>query len=166
MQPPARTGFHRPTLIIGVGLFALAAVTWFDARSMTIRANYGMGADAASYFVAAFLAALGAGHLIAAMRPGSVIFDLAAETGGNVEGSRPGETVDVGGVKVVGARAMGSRTAPASSVLYAKNLFAFVETMIDKDSKALAINWDDELVKATLLTRDGAVVHPNFAATN
>lgn len=70
MQPPARPGFHRPTLIIGVGLFALAAVTWFDARSMTIRANYGMGADAASYFVAAFLAALGAGHLIAAMRPG------------------------------------------------------------------------------------------------
>ena len=70
MQPPARPGFHRPALIIGVGLFALAAVTWFDARSMTIRANYGMGADAASYFVAAFLAALGAGHLIAAMRPG------------------------------------------------------------------------------------------------
>lgn len=67
---PARNGIHRPTLLIGVGLFALAAVTWFDARGMSIRATYGMGADAASYFVAVFLAALGIGHLFAAMRPG------------------------------------------------------------------------------------------------
>ncbi len=53
--------------------------------------------------------------------------------------------------------------AATASSLYAKNLYAFVETMIDKGAKALAVNWDDELVKATLLTRDGAVVHPNFA---
>jgi NAD(P) transhydrogenase subunit alpha len=53
--------------------------------------------------------------------------------------------------------------AATSSQLYAKNLFAFVETLIDKNAKTLAVNWDDELVKATALTKDGAVVHPNFA---
>jgi hypothetical protein len=46
--------------------------------------------------------------------------------------------------------------------LYARNLFSFIETMIDKPNKALAVNWDDELVKATALTKDGAVIHPNF----
>ena len=54
------------------------------------------------------------------------------------------------------------RLAATASSLYAKNLFAFLETMIDKDSKSLAIKWDDELVRDTLLTRDGAIVHPNF----
>lgn len=63
-------GLHRPTAVIGVGLLAVAVLTWFDARSMTIAANYGVGADAASYFVALFLAALGIGHLVAARRPG------------------------------------------------------------------------------------------------
>ncbi|MFG1280375.1 NAD(P)(+) transhydrogenase (Re/Si-specific) subunit alpha, partial [Xanthobacter autotrophicus] len=52
------------------------------------------------------------------------------------------------------------------SPLYAKNLFNFFETMVDKATKSLAVKWDDELVKATLLTRDGAVVHPNFAPKN
>ncbi|WP_204313228.1 hypothetical protein, partial [Klebsiella michiganensis] len=54
------------------------------------------------------------------------------------------------------------RVAASASGLYAKNLFAFVETLIDKEAKAVAVKWDDELVKATALTRDGAVVHPNF----
>ncbi|KGJ13326.1 tripartite tricarboxylate transporter TctB family protein [Paracoccus sanguinis] len=65
-----QTGLHRPTALIGVGLIALATLTWFDARGMTMAANYGVGADAASYFVALVLLVLGAGHLIAAMRPG------------------------------------------------------------------------------------------------
>jgi NAD(P) transhydrogenase subunit alpha len=56
------------------------------------------------------------------------------------------------------------RLAPTASGLYAKNLFAFLETLIDKKEKELAVNWDDELVKATLLTRDGALVHPNVPA--
>jgi putative tricarboxylic transport membrane protein len=64
---PAR-GLHRPTLVIGIALFALAFITWRDASAMQIRATYGMGADAASYFVALFLAVMGAGHLIAAFR--------------------------------------------------------------------------------------------------
>ena len=70
MLQPSKTGLHRPTVVIGIALFAIAAITFNDARGMNIRAGYGMGADAASYFVAAFFAVLGVGHLIAAFRPG------------------------------------------------------------------------------------------------
>jgi NAD(P) transhydrogenase subunit alpha len=102
--------------------------------------------------------------MVASMKPGSVVIDLAVERGGNVEGARFGETVTTAnGVKIVGHANVPGRLAASSSALYAKNLYAFVETMIDKASKSLAVKWDDELVKATLLTRDGAVVHPSFA---
>ncbi|MBL8567819.1 MAG: Re/Si-specific NAD(P)(+) transhydrogenase subunit alpha [Phreatobacter sp.] len=101
--------------------------------------------------------------MIASMKPGSVIVDLAVERGGNVEGSRLGEVVTTAnGVKIVGHANVPGRLAATASSLYAKNLFAFLEIMIDKASKALVVPWDDELVKATLLTRDGAVAHPNF----
>ncbi len=101
-------------------------------------------------------------EMVASMRPGSVIVDLAVERGGNVEGAKPGEVAQVGGVKIVGHLNVAGRLAASASALYAKNLLTFVETLIDKKEKKLAVNWDDELVKATLLTRDGAVVHPNF----
>jgi NAD(P) transhydrogenase subunit alpha len=101
--------------------------------------------------------------MVRSMRPGSVLVDLAVERGGNVEGSEPGKVVTVGGVTVVGHLNVPGRVAATASQLYAKNLFAFVETLIDKKEKTLAVNWDDELVKATVLTRDGAVVHPAFA---
>ena len=101
--------------------------------------------------------------MVRSMRPGSVIVDLAVERGGNCELAKPGEVyVTDNGVKIVGHLNVPGRLAATASSLYAKNLFAFVETMIDKEKKTLAINWDDELVKATLLTRDGAIVHPNF----
>ena len=101
--------------------------------------------------------------MVKSMRPGSVIVDLAVERGGNCELARPGEIyVTDNGVKIVGHLNVPGRLAATASSLYAKNLFAFVETMIDKEKKTVAINWDDELVKATLLTKDGAVVHPNF----
>ncbi|MBH0239429.1 Re/Si-specific NAD(P)(+) transhydrogenase subunit alpha [Methylobrevis albus] len=100
--------------------------------------------------------------MIASMRPGSVLVDLAVERGGNVEGAVAGEIAEVGAVRIVGYRNVAGRIAATASQLYAKNLFAFVETLIDKDTKSLAVNWDDELVKATVLTRDGAVVHPAF----
>ena len=100
--------------------------------------------------------------MVASMRPGSVIVDLAVERGGNCELARPDEVVDVNGVKVVGYANMPGRLAASSSSLYAKNLLAFLEILIDKAAKALAVKWDDEIVKATALTRDGAVVHPNF----
>ena len=101
--------------------------------------------------------------MVASMRPGSVIIDLAVERGGNVEGAKFGETVVTGnGVKIVGHANVPGRIAASSSALYARNLFAFVETLVDKASKSLAVKWDDELVKATLLTRDGAIVHQSF----
>jgi NAD(P) transhydrogenase subunit alpha len=102
--------------------------------------------------------------MVASMRPGSVIVDLAVERGGNVEGVVPGQVAVVNGVKIVGHLNVAGRLAATASSLYAKNLYAFVETLIDKNAKALSVNWDDELVKATCLTRDGAIVHPNFAA--
>ena len=70
--------------------------------------------------------------------------------------------IQAGGVKIVGHLNVPGRLAASASALYAKNLLTFVETLIDKKEKKLAVNWDDELVKATLLTRDGAVVNPNF----
>ena len=102
--------------------------------------------------------------MVAAMRAGSVIIDLAVERGGNVEGAKAGEIVTTAnGVKIVGHNNVPGRLAATASALYARNLYAFIETMIDKPNKALAPKWDDELLKATCLTRDGAVVHPNFA---
>lgn len=102
--------------------------------------------------------------MVESMAPGSVIVDLAAERGGNVELTRPDEVVDHNGVTIIGFTNLASRIPTTASQLYAKNLLSFLETLIDKKEKKLAINWDDDLVKATVLTRDGAVVHPNFAS--
>jgi NAD(P) transhydrogenase subunit alpha len=101
-------------------------------------------------------------EMVASMRPGSVLIDLAVERGGNVEGVDLNKVVETGGVKIVGLANGAGRLAASASALYAKNLLTFLETMIDKKEKKLAVNWDDELIKATLLTHDGAVVHPNF----
>jgi NAD(P) transhydrogenase subunit alpha len=101
-------------------------------------------------------------EMVRGMRPGSVIVDLAVERGGNVALARPGEVANVDGVKIVGHLNVPGRLAATSSSLYAKNLYAFLEILVDKTTKALAVNWDDEIVKATALTRDGAVVHPSF----
>jgi NAD(P) transhydrogenase subunit alpha len=100
--------------------------------------------------------------MVASMRPGSVIIDLAVERGGNVEGAKPGNVEVVSGVKIVGHLNVAGRLPASASALYAKNLYTFVETLIDKKEKKLAINWDDEIVKGTALTRDGAIIHPNF----
>jgi NAD(P) transhydrogenase subunit alpha len=100
--------------------------------------------------------------MVKAMRPGSVIVDLAVERGGNCELSKSGEmTFSDNGVKIVGYSNV-TRIPSSASALYARNLYAFAETLIDKANKSLAVNWDDELVKATCLTRGGAIVHPSF----
>ena len=101
-------------------------------------------------------------EMVKSMKPGSVLVDLAVERGGNVEGAKPGEVVDLDGIKIVGYTNVAGRVAQSASSLYARNLFNFIETMVDKANKTLAVNWDDELVKATALTKDGAVIHPNF----
>ncbi len=102
-------------------------------------------------------------EMVTSMRPGSVIVDLAVERGGNCELAKPGEVADVNGVKIVGHLNMPGRLPASASALYAKNLYNFLETLIDKKEKTLAVKWDDEIVKATMLTREGAVVHPSFA---
>jgi NAD(P) transhydrogenase subunit alpha len=101
-------------------------------------------------------------EMVRSMKPGSVLVDLAVERGGNIEGVKVGNVVDLDGVKIIGFTNVAGRVAASASSLYARNLFSFIETLVDKTTKALAVNWDDELVKATALTRNGAVIHPNF----
>jgi H+-translocating NAD(P) transhydrogenase subunit alpha len=101
-------------------------------------------------------------EMVRSMRPGSVIIDLAVEQGGNVALAKAGEVVNAGGVKIVGHLNMPSRIAVDASALYARNLLNFFTPMVDKETKGLKINWEDEIIKATVLTRDGQIVHPNF----
>ena len=98
-------------------------------------------------------------EMVETMQPGSIIVDLAAASGGNCELSREGETVDSNGVRIVAHHNVPSRVAVDSSRLYARNLFNFVSTFVDRESGTLAIDWDDELVQGTLLTRDGETLH-------
>ena len=101
-------------------------------------------------------------EMVQSMRAGSVIVDLAVERGGNCELSRSGELAfSDNGVKIVGYSNV-TRIPASASALYARNLYAFVETLVDKETKSLAVNWDDELVKATCLTRGGEIVHALF----
>ena len=102
-------------------------------------------------------------EMIEVMRPGSVIVDLASEQGGNAEGSVAGQDVTTAnGVLILGQINIPSHIAVDASQLYAKNLLAFLGLIIDKD-KSLRIDIEDEIIKASLLTRDGAVVHPQLA---
>ena len=101
-------------------------------------------------------------EMVKSMKPGSVLVDLAVERGGNVEGAKADEIADVNGVKIIGYTNLAGKVPASASGLYARNLQAFIETMFDKETKSLAVKWDDELVKATALTKDGAVIHPNF----
>jgi NAD(P) transhydrogenase subunit alpha len=100
--------------------------------------------------------------MVESMPPGSVIVDLAAERGGNVELTQPGKVITHKGVTIIGHLNVAGRVASSASQLYARNLMAFLETLIDKKQAKLAVNWEDELVKATVLTRDGVIVHPGL----
>lgn len=98
--------------------------------------------------------------MIESMKPGSVIVDLAAERGGNTDLTGPDAAVEHKGVLILGPTNLAGEVAVNASSLYARNLLAFLETMIDKKEKVLRVNWDDEIVKGTLLARDGRIVHP------
>jgi NAD(P) transhydrogenase subunit alpha len=100
--------------------------------------------------------------MVESMKPGSIIVDLAAERGGNCELTKAGEIVEHNGVRIYGPLNLAGEISVNASSLYAKNLYAFLETLIDKKEKKLAINWDDEIVKGTLVARDGAIVHPSL----
>lgn len=104
--------------------------------------------------------------MVKSMAAGSVIVDLAVEQGGNCTLSRPGEVVDVHGVRIAGFANMPGRIAADSSALYARNLQTFLALMMDKDAGKLAFDWDDEILKATVLTREGRVVHPSLQQTS
>jgi len=102
-------------------------------------------------------------EMVAAMRFGSVIVDLAADAGGNCAATVPGEvTITPNGVTILGHRNWPARIPVASSSLYARNLLTFLTTFWDKDAKAPKLPADDDIVKGVLLTRGGAVVHPQF----
>ena len=100
-------------------------------------------------------------EMVGEMRPGSIIVDLAVESGGNCELSKPGEIVEVGGVKIIGHRNVPGRLAVDASALYARNLLNFITPLVDAETKSLKIDWEDEIITATLLTHNGAVVHPS-----
>ena len=99
-------------------------------------------------------------EMVKTMKPGSVIVDLAAEQGGNCPLTKANDVIEVYGVTLMGHTNLPGRLAVDSSSLYARNLFNFVSLFVDKKAGAIALNWDDEIVKGAGLTKDGAVVHP------
>ena len=99
-------------------------------------------------------------EMVKDMKPGSVIVDLAVEAGGNCPLSELGKVVVKHGVTLVGYANVPSRLAEDASTLFAKNLLNFLTPMVDKESKSLSVDWEDEIIKGTLVCRDGAIVHP------
>jgi len=100
--------------------------------------------------------------MIQSMKPGSVIVDLAAERGGNTDLTQADKVVDHNGVSIAGPLNLAGEVPVNASSLYAKNLLAFLETMIDKKDKTLKVNWDDEIIQGTLVAKDGKVMHPSL----
>ncbi|WP_375206361.1 Re/Si-specific NAD(P)(+) transhydrogenase subunit alpha [Hyphococcus sp.] len=103
-------------------------------------------------------------EMVRAMKPGSVIVDLAVETGGNVALSRPGEAIETGGVTILGFKNVPGRLAADASSLYARNIYNFIAAFFDKERKSFDADPDDAIIKAVTLTRGGTVVHEAFAA--
>ncbi|MDD3287998.1 MAG: Re/Si-specific NAD(P)(+) transhydrogenase subunit alpha [Alphaproteobacteria bacterium] len=101
-------------------------------------------------------------EMVRSMKPGSVVVDLAVEQGGNCARSEAGKVVEFANVKIIGYRNMPSRIPVDSSALYARNVLSFITLLSEKAGGKLAVPWDDEIVKAVALTRDGAIINPLF----
>jgi NAD(P) transhydrogenase subunit alpha len=99
-------------------------------------------------------------EMVKSMKRGSIIVDLAVEQGGNCPLSKPDQIVEAYGVTIMGYTNLPARLAVDTSSLYARNLFNFVSLIVDKKTGALALDWNDEIVKGAGLTRDGQIVHP------
>ncbi|MGZ9034591.1 MAG: Re/Si-specific NAD(P)(+) transhydrogenase subunit alpha [Rhodospirillales bacterium] len=99
-------------------------------------------------------------EMVATMKPGAVIIDLAAETGGNCALTEPGKVVVKHGVKIVGHLNVPGRLPKDASQLFARNVLNFLTPHVDKEQKSLAFNWEDETVSGTLVTKDGKIVNP------
>lgn len=103
-------------------------------------------------------------EMVASMKPGSVVVDLAADSGGNCGSTRPGEYfVTDNGVQILGYRNWASRIGVAASQLYARNLLTFLTTFWDKDAGAPKLTETDDIIKGVLLTKGGKIVHPSLA---
>jgi NAD(P) transhydrogenase subunit alpha len=102
--------------------------------------------------------------MIEGMRPGSVIVDMAVETGGNVEGSRLNEVVDIQGVSIIGLGNLPSRVAVHASQMYSANLANFILHFWDKEQKAFQPKWDDEIIQGCLVTKDGDLFSTTYKA--
>lgn len=100
--------------------------------------------------------------MVKTMKAGSVIVDMAVEAGGNVEGSQPEKIVETNGVKIIGYANLPGRIANEASTLYARNIYNLLVLLWDKDAKKLNINLEDDILKGSVLTHGGAVIHPNF----
>ncbi len=103
-------------------------------------------------------------EMVKTMKPGSIIVDLAAEAGGNCPLTKPGEVTEIHGVTLMGHLNLPGRLAVDASSLYARNLFNFVSLFVDKKTGQIALNWDDEIIKGSGVTRGGQVVHPALKA--
>ena len=96
-------------------------------------------------------------------KPGSIIIDLAAESGGNCECSVAGETKEVGGVHVVGSKDITSTISEDASALFSKNILNFLTLLIDSESKSISIDWDDEIIQGILVTKNNEIVHKELS---
>jgi len=100
------------------------------------------------------------------MKPGSVIVDMAVEQGGNCPLSEYGKVVEKYGVKIVGPANLPAEVPTDSSALFSRNLLNFITPMVDKETKALKIDLNDEVVKGTLVTQNGQIVHPSLQVSS
>ena len=102
--------------------------------------------------------------MVAGMKPGSVLVDLAVESGGNVEGSAAGKTVEMNGVKIIGVKNMPARVAMNASLMYSNNLYNLLDEFWNNDKKQFELKTDDEIIQGCLITHDGKIVHPTFVS--
>jgi len=101
--------------------------------------------------------------MLKSMNNGSVVVDLAIERGGNVEGAQADKIIEIEGVRIIAPSNMPAHIGATASQLYARNLYAFIESVTDKDKKGLVLDFEDEIIKATCLTHEGTIIHPLFA---
>jgi len=171
MMTPAGTLKPAKVFIIGAGVAGLQAiatakrlgakVTAFDTRPVVAEQVQSLGGK----FLEIDLGDTGQtkdADMVAGMAPGSVIVDMAAETGGNVEGSVPNEVVNVGGVTIVGTGNLANEVARDATTMYANNLYNLVEDSWDKEAKEFVLDLENDILPGCVITHGGAVVHPTI----
>mgnify|MGYP003324675382 FL=1 len=97
------------------------------------------------------------------MKPGSVILDMAVETGGNVEGSIVDEVVDINGIKVVGVSYLASRVSSHASFALSNNIINWLTDFYDEESTKINFNFEDEVIQSSVLAYDGKIMNERFA---